>query len=686
MPTTPYILDFSDNTKSPITLSVGSSSSPGTITSLALFGQNAPLYGEGVNENFIHLLENFANATPPLAPIEGQLWFSNSDNMLRIYSSINSNLPTWTTVSSVVVADDVSSVLSFTPQEGSLWLKPTLSVLDVNYDPDLPNEQLFIYTNNDGWVHIGRNYVTLNGDQAINGNKIFTGNVNVNGTLTSTNTLTTNATVSNTLTANIVNISGLVTSTNITNSGTVTSQNITVANNVTAQNLTASVATTTNILIVNSSASITGALTVTGNINLNGATTSTVVFSTTGSININGNANILGTTTLGAKTLGATTVNGDLTISGSHIIWANGIDVAGNKITNVGTPTTNLDAVNKIYTDSTFICRDSSLGSGANTMTAVLSLANPGQSSILGSPADNNAATVRYVKDSVSAYVGKSGGNITGTLVINNGSSVCLNLTGNAVINGSINSVVNITASGSIVTPNLTCNNSLSILNGATISCGNNPITNVTMNSVPNNSDVATVEYVISKAAPTATEATAGIAKIASTSKSLAGSNDTDFITPLKLAQYVSSLSVIPAGTVNAFAGSTIPAGWLECNGSAVSRTGLTANLFSAIGITYGPGDGINTFNLPDLRGEFIRGWDHGRGVDIGRNIGSTQADELKSHTHKYNAPTYNYGHQDGNTDTSRYGRKDPIYEYTESTGGSETRPRNVALTYIIKI
>ena len=210
MPTTPYILDFSDNTKSPITLSVGSSSSPGTITSLALFGQNAPLYGEGVNENFIHLLENFANATPPLAPIEGQLWFSNSDNILRIYSSINSNPPTWTTVSSVVVADDVSSVLSFTPQEGSLWLKPTLSVLDVNYDPDLPNEQLFIYTNNDGWVHIGRNYVTLNGDQAINGNKIFTGNVNVNGTLTSTNTLTTNATVSNTLTANIVNISGLV--------------------------------------------------------------------------------------------------------------------------------------------------------------------------------------------------------------------------------------------------------------------------------------------------------------------------------------------------------------------------------------------------------------------------------------------------------------------------------------------
>jgi microcystin-dependent protein len=43
------------------------------------------------------------------------------------------------------------------------------------------------------------------------------------------------------------------------------------------------------------------------------------------------------------------------------------------------------------------------------------------------------------------------------------------------------------------------------------------------------------------------------------------------------------------------------------------------------IGITYGGGNGVDTFNLPDLRGEFIRGWDHGRGIDTGRTLGSAQ-------------------------------------------------------------
>jgi len=80
-----------------------------------------------------------------------------------------------------------------------------------------------------------------------------------------------------------------------------------------------------------------------------------------------------------------------------------------------------------------------------------------------------------------------------------------------------------------------------------------------------------------------------------------------------------------PAGTVSYTAANTVPAGYLECNGAAVSRT-TYATLFAAIGTTYGTGDGSTTFNLPDLRGEFVRGWDHGRGVDVSRTLGSTQA------------------------------------------------------------
>ncbi len=80
-----------------------------------------------------------------------------------------------------------------------------------------------------------------------------------------------------------------------------------------------------------------------------------------------------------------------------------------------------------------------------------------------------------------------------------------------------------------------------------------------------------------------------------------------------------------PPGLVAHFARNTAPAGWLKANGAAVSRTAY-ADLFAAIGTTFGAGDGFNTFNLPDLRAEFIRGWDDGRGVDSGRAFGGQQA------------------------------------------------------------
>jgi microcystin-dependent protein len=89
-------------------------------------------------------------------------------------------------------------------------------------------------------------------------------------------------------------------------------------------------------------------------------------------------------------------------------------------------------------------------------------------------------------------------------------------------------------------------------------------------------------------------------------------------------------INVTPAGAVQFFAISTAPVGWLKANGAAVSRT-LYANLFAVIGTSFGAGDGKTTFNLPDLRGEFLRGWDDGRGVDTGRRFGDTQADAIRN-------------------------------------------------------
>ncbi|MEQ1732679.1 MAG: phage tail protein [Bacteroidia bacterium] len=85
-----------------------------------------------------------------------------------------------------------------------------------------------------------------------------------------------------------------------------------------------------------------------------------------------------------------------------------------------------------------------------------------------------------------------------------------------------------------------------------------------------------------------------------------------------------------PAGSVNYFANATVPNGYLIANGQAVSRT-TYAELFAAISTLYGAGDGSTTFNVPDLRGEFIRGVDNARGVDadVVRGVGSSQAGSL---------------------------------------------------------
>lgn len=82
---------------------------------------------------------------------------------------------------------------------------------------------------------------------------------------------------------------------------------------------------------------------------------------------------------------------------------------------------------------------------------------------------------------------------------------------------------------------------------------------------------------------------------------------------PLKNGRQSSDLqtilvgSVIPAGTIAPFGGGTVPTGWMLCNGSAISRTTYSA-LFSSIGTSHGQGDGTTTFNLPDYRGQFLRG------------------------------------------------------------------------------
>ena len=181
---------------------------------------------------------------------------------------------------------------------------------------------------------------------------------------------------------------------------------------------------------------------------------------------------------------------------------------------------------------------------------------------------------------------------------------------------------------------------------------------------------------------PQASEVTRGVLELATAAEVEVGANSNKAITPATLSAALAALGLTaPAGSISAFAGLTAPAGYLLCDGSQVSRT-TYSDLYAVVGDTFGAGDGTTTFNLPDLRGEFIRGFDGGRGADAGRVFGSFQADEIKSHAHTGVAG-------DAGSDPTRIGggnrSVDSDTYTTNSVGGVETRPRNVALNYIIK-
>jgi hypothetical protein len=145
-------------------------------------------------------------------------------------------------------------------------------------------------------------------------------------------------------------------------------------------------------------------------------------------------------------------------------------------------------------------------------------------------------------------------------------------------------------------------------------------------------------------------------------------------------AKLNSSVVLVPAGAVMPFAMNSAPTGWLAADGSNVNRTTYAA-LFSAISTTYGAGDGSTTFALPDLRGYFVRGSGTNSDSTAAGTFGAKQADELKSHSHTV------YGFQGGvfgSTGLFLSGASGTNVT-SESTGGAETRPKNIAMLYCIK-
>lgn len=162
----------------------------------------------------------------------------------------------------------------------------------------------------------------------------------------------------------------------------------------------------------------------------------------------------------------------------------------------------------------------------------------------------------------------------------------------------------------------------------------------------------------------------------------------------------------VPAGAVFHFAASSAPTGYLKANGDTIPNgtgtvQGVTANfsaLYAVIGSTYG-----SAGQLPDLRGEFMRGWDDGAGIDSGRTFGSSQTDSTAlpnnpfgtsnpgNHSHSYKETAENNQNRDpggaavnqgaGTGSTGGAGS----HTHTINGGDPETRPRNIALLACIK-
>jgi microcystin-dependent protein len=159
--------------------------------------------------------------------------------------------------------------------------------------------------------------------------------------------------------------------------------------------------------------------------------------------------------------------------------------------------------------------------------------------------------------------------------------------------------------------------------------------------------------------------------------------------------------AIVPSGTILDFGGPTAPSGWTECNGSAISRTTFST-LFSAIGTTWGVGDGSTTFNVPDLRRRTTVGRGGASTGTLGNTIGSIGGEEahvqitseLATHNHSVTDPGHNHtvsdpGHNHTVSDPGHnhsqnshgHGISDPGHTHTCSGGLSVSAVTHFATT-----
>jgi phage-related tail fiber protein len=186
--------------------------------------------------------------------------------------------------------------------------------------------------------------------------------------------------------------------------------------------------------------------------------------------------------------------------------------------------------------------------------------------------------------------------------------------------------------------------------------------------------------------------------------ETLAGFGIKDTYTKAEIEAMIAVASALPVGAMVAFPVNKIAPGFMEIDGS-VKSIAVYPDLAAFFGTAFNKGDeGAGNFRLPESRGEFLRGWDHGRGVDAGRGIGSYQVGQNESHNHRYfdvaKANIDPYGASalgvvngvaqsiaEGGYLAATGGDSAQLVATTNTvnSGGSEARPRNLAVMWCIK-
>lgn len=560
-----------------------------TATTQTLIGKNVTPYGEYNVENIVHQLENFANTTPPLNPIEGQTWYNITDQQLYTYSGAD-----WKPTSGVTVAVEAPDL---DPQVGDVWFNPT-------------NQQTKIYgatTTGLGWLPIGKVTVATSQPTGVVSGELYF------------NTSSKQLFAFDGQFWNLVGPEGVAgyattrcVSTTLPDLALTQYPVILCYSGGTVQSIISSYAFT---IAVNNRP--TGFVSLVPGINLaagsvlSGRATFADQLTTPRLIN---ETPFDGTQNIQVGTYGNLTPGAYLTGN----VW--------NGLTNT-TFSVNASTANSI---NNIVARNAFGDFAANTIYARLVGNVEGlATNVTSVVTPSHGGTGQATYDLGDILVGnQTGGLERGRLVGSNyiniqtgtdGRTITFTYTGGAG-NGTVTSVgiVNgegIGVSGSPVTGagNITVTNTgVTRLNaGPGLSVdrvnGNVTVTNTGVTQLNAGSGIS-----LSGTAGNITITSTATPGVTGVTKIIPGQNVT--ISPGSGTGEVTinatgggggggGATVSYAGEIMMWAGSVVPAGWANCDGAAVSRT-TYSTLFSRIGTTYGAGDGSTTFNLPDMRGK----------------------------------------------------------------------------------